>query len=204
VDAEIKESLETALLLLRSAGASVAPLQGLPAMSTARTCLWTIASTEAADYHRTMLEAAGDSYNPVVRRRLARGQLIPAVDYVRAQRVRHRLAAELEAVTRGFDVLVLPLVPVPPYRLDARQIPVPGGVAETSTVVTQFTPLFSMTGWPALAVPFGRTRSGLPIGIQVAARPGGEALTLRVARALEVAAPQEASRWSRGGAPVLP
>jgi aspartyl-tRNA(Asn)/glutamyl-tRNA(Gln) amidotransferase subunit A len=204
VDPEVKRSLEMAFLSLGSAGASVTPLPDLPAMSTARTCLWAIASVEAADYHRTMLAASADRYHPVVRRRLARGRLIPAVDYVRAQRVRHRLVAELQAASRGFDVLVLPLVPVPAYPLEARQISVQGGLEEVSTVVTQYTPIFSLTGWPALAVPFGRTRSGLPIGIQVAARPGGEALALRVARALEIAAPEEAAPWGHGDPPNLP
>ena len=180
------------VLSLESASASVAPLPDLPAMSTARTCLSAIASAEAADYHRAMLEASADRYHPVVRRRLARGQLIPAVDYVRAQRVRHRLAAELQAASREFDVLVLPLVPVPPYPLAAAADPSSrrrrGSLDRGHAVHTNLQPDRSLHS-PYL----GRTRSGLRIGIQMAARPGDEGLTLRVARALGVRRSQRGS-----------
>jgi aspartyl-tRNA(Asn)/glutamyl-tRNA(Gln) amidotransferase subunit A len=65
----------------------------------------------------------------------------------------------------------------------------PSGVEDASSAVTRFTPLFSLTGWPALAVPCGFTSERLPIGMQVVAAPGREEMTFRVARAFERATP---------------
>jgi amidase len=52
-----------------------------------------------------------------------------------------------------------------------------------------FTPLFNATGAPAASVPLGHCPDGLPIGIQIGAGFGEERRLLRLARALEEAAP---------------
>jgi aspartyl-tRNA(Asn)/glutamyl-tRNA(Gln) amidotransferase subunit A len=164
----------------------------LPDMAVARSALWTIASAEAAEYHRHLLERHGGLYEPLVRRRLLRGRLLPAADYVRAQRLRARLAAELDAAAAAINALVLPVSPVPPYALDDRRVHF-GDVAEdASDAVTRFTPLFNLTGWPAVSVPCGSTADGLPIGLQVAARPGQDEVALAVAQAYE-----RETRWHR-------
>jgi aspartyl-tRNA(Asn)/glutamyl-tRNA(Gln) amidotransferase subunit A len=115
--------------------------------------------------------------------------LLPAADYVRAQRLRRRLAEELAATAAGFDALVLPLSPVPAYDLHDRSVQLPTGVEDASSAVTRYTPLFSLTGWPALAVPCGLTPGRLPIGMQVVTAPDREEMALRVARTFERATP---------------
>ena len=62
-------------------------------------------------------------------------------------------------------------------------------VEDASDAVTRFTPLFSLTGWPALSVPCGQNRDGLPLGIQIAARPGDDEVALAVAHAYEQMTP---------------
>ena len=61
---------------------------------------------------------------------------------------------------------------------------------ELSTVLTRFARPFNLTGLPALSVPCGFTREGLPIGLQIAGRPFDEALVLRVGHAYE-----QATEW---------
>ena len=46
---------------------------------------------------------------------------------------------------------------------------------------------FSLLFWPSVSVPCGFTREGLPVGLQISARPGADALVLDVARAFEQA-----------------
>jgi aspartyl-tRNA(Asn)/glutamyl-tRNA(Gln) amidotransferase subunit A len=157
----------------------------LPDMNVARTALWTITSAEASDYHRHLLERDGDLYAPLVRRRLLRGRLLPASDYVRAQRLRMTLTAELERVADGLDAVALPVSPVAAYALDDRRVHVGGVVQDASEAVTRFTPLFSLTGWPAVSVPCGLTPDGLPVGLQIVARPGQDEMALAVAEAYE-------------------
>jgi aspartyl-tRNA(Asn)/glutamyl-tRNA(Gln) amidotransferase subunit A len=184
LDPEVRASLDGALGILAGEGASLTQLD-LPDMRAARWCLWVISSAEAADYHREELRTRGGDYHPLVRRRLLRGRLLPAADYVRAQRLRRRLSEQLTAASASCDVLVLPLSPVAAYDLHDRSVNLPGGVEDASSAVTRYTPLFSLTGWPALAVPCGLTTRRLPVGMQMVAPPGGEEMVLRVARAFE-------------------
>jgi aspartyl-tRNA(Asn)/glutamyl-tRNA(Gln) amidotransferase subunit A len=117
---------------------------------------------------------------------------VPAADYVRAQRLRATLAAELDEATASVDAVVLPVAPVPAYALDDRRIRVGSVMENASDAVTRFTPLFSLTGWPAVSIPCGSTSDGLPIGLQVAARPGHDEVALAVAEAYE-----HATEWHR-------
>jgi aspartyl-tRNA(Asn)/glutamyl-tRNA(Gln) amidotransferase subunit A len=162
---------------------------GLPNFELARTVLWAIASAEASDYHRHMLARHGGLYDPLVRRRLLRGRLVSAADYVRAQRLRAVLTAELDATTAGIDAVVLPVSPVPAYSLSDRRVQVGSIMEDASDAVTRFTPLFSLTGWNALSVPCGQSTQGLPIGLQIAARPGDDEVALAVARTYEQMTP---------------
>lgn len=184
LDPEVRSSLDVALGILAGEGASLTHLD-LPDMRAARWCLWVISSAEAADYHREELRTRGGDYHPLVRRRLLRGSLLPAADYVRAQRLRRRLSEQLTASLASCDALVLPLSPVAAYDLHDRSVNLPGGAEDASSAVTRYTPLFSLTGWPALAVPCGLTTGRLPVGMQVVAGPGCEEMVLRVARAFE-------------------
>jgi aspartyl-tRNA(Asn)/glutamyl-tRNA(Gln) amidotransferase subunit A len=193
LDPQVRTAIDTALETLAADGAEVTYVR-LPDMRAARWCLWVISSAEAADYHRTTLLERGGDYHPLVRRRLLRGRMLSAADYVRAQRLRRRLIEELGAAAAEFDALVLPLSPVAAYDLHDRAVRLPSGVEDASSAVTRYTPLFSLTGWPALAVPCGLTSDRLPIGMQVVAAPGREEMTLRVARAFERSTPWHTER----------
>jgi aspartyl-tRNA(Asn)/glutamyl-tRNA(Gln) amidotransferase subunit A len=63
-----------------------------------------------------------------------------------------------------------------------------------SVQLTRFTNPFNVTGLPALSVPCGFTRAGLPAGLQIVGPPGAEAMVLRVGDAYERAAEWAARR----------
>jgi amidase len=87
------------------------------------------------------------------------------------------------------DVLVMPtLAHLPPKaeRWGRR------GLARTVAVNVRYAPatgVWNLAGWPAMSVPFGRHSSGLPIGVQLVAPPGGEGQLLALAAQLETANP---------------
>jgi amidase len=109
-----------------------------------------------------------------------------------------RVLARYRAWFERHDVLLSPTLAAPPLRLGAYR-----GKGLTRTILgltayMPFTPPFNLVGFPAASVPAGATGDGLPIGVQLAAAPGGEALLLALARQLEILRP-----WPRH-APVEP
>jgi amidase len=109
-----------------------------------------------------------------------------------------RVLARYQAWFEGHDVLLSPALALPPLPVGAYR---GKGLARTLLGVTAympFTPPINLVGFPAAAVPAGATEDGLPLGVQLAAAPGGEALLLSLARQLETLRP-----WPRH-APLEP
>ena len=109
-----------------------------------------------------------------------------------------RVVARYRAWFGDHDVLLSPTLAQPQLRVGAYQ---DKGLARTLLGMTgymPFTPPFNLVGFPAASVPAGTSAEGLPLGVQLAAAPGGEALLLSLARQLETLRP-----WPRH-APLEP
>jgi amidase len=109
-----------------------------------------------------------------------------------------RVLARYLAWFEDHDVLLSPTLAQPPLRVGAYR---GKGLAATLLGLTgymPFTPPFNLVGFPAASVPAGTSAEGLPLGVQLAAAPGGEALLLSLARQLETLRP-----WPRH-APLEP
>jgi amidase len=109
-----------------------------------------------------------------------------------------RVLARYQAWFEDHDVLLCPTLAQPPLRIGAYK---GKGLTRTLLGLTgymPFTPPFNLVGFPAASVPAGSSADGLPIGVQLAAVPGGEALLLSLARQLETLRP-----WPRH-APLEP
>jgi aspartyl-tRNA(Asn)/glutamyl-tRNA(Gln) amidotransferase subunit A len=131
-----------------------------------------------------------DAFGPD-RRRLLDPAILSA-----AERGRRRHSAELlAAITQRiglamksaefftrFDLLVGPVMPVPPYAIDRD---VPEGFHDDDWSWCPYTYLWNMLGQPAASVPIGFTQSGLPVGVQLIGRVGDEQTVLRAAAAIE-------------------
>ncbi|XP_042981230.1 fatty acid amide hydrolase-like isoform X2 [Carya illinoinensis] len=108
-----------------------------------------------------------------------------ASDYVAAQCLRRRIMYHHMAIFKNVDVIVTPTT-----GMTAPMIP-PSALlhGETDMQVTgdlmRFTLAANLLGLPAISVPVGFDKQGLPIGLQLIGRPWGEASLLRVASAIE-------------------
>ena len=132
---------------------------------------------EAASYHEHHLAGDPDRYGENARPRSEAevGALIPAVHYLRAQKLKKVFLQEMRQLFRSFDVFITPGRPAPagePLQFRVRQ---------------DFAKMFNCSGYPAMAVPAGFSPSpaGLPVGIQIAAKPFEEEIIYRVAHAYE-------------------
>ena len=141
---------------------------------------------EAADHHRADLDDRPDEYGRGVRLRLELGRYVLAEDYVRAQRGRRMLTAEVDAALADRAALLLPTLPIVPPRLGTESIAI-GETTETTRALTlRLTQLFDVTGHPAISIPCG-TAGGLPAGVQLVGRRGETERLLALAAACEEA-----------------
>lgn len=116
-------------------------------------------------------------FGPVVRANLERGAAIGAENYGAALGARERFVRELRRAFTMLDALITPTAPMTALRLDAPE-------ADFDRA-RQFTIPFSLAGLPAISVPCGFDRNGLPLGLQIVGDRLQEPLVLRVAAAYE-------------------
>jgi aspartyl-tRNA(Asn)/glutamyl-tRNA(Gln) amidotransferase subunit A len=201
VDDEVRAAVDAAAAVFGGQGARIVEVE-LPDLLDARAALWTIASVEAAEFHRGRLVESPADFHPVVRARLEHGAAVQGIDYVRAQRVRQKLIEQTHALLARVDAVILPTAPIAAHELGAATVLIDGEPEETGAAVSRYTPLFSLTGCPAVSIPCGVTRAGLPIGLQIAARPGADRLVLAIAELHERASGARFSLPVRGSAPT--
>ena len=184
LEPEIAEAAESAARRLELEGAVLKDV-ALPDMTHARTVSLTIQMPEALSYHMPFLETRGELYSEEFRAGLALGQCLLAEHYVRAQRMLTRYRQEMEAVFQTADLLLTPAAPCVAPRLGAVSVTAGGRSEPAGNAITRYTGFFNMTGHPAVTLPSGLHSSGLPMGVQLVARPFEEALLLRAATRIE-------------------
>ena len=113
------------------------------------------------------------------------GRLLPATDYINAQRLRRQYQLEFRRIWEEVDCLVTPTTPIPAPPIGATSVRVAGRDEEVRPTLTRLVRGFNYLGLPALSIPCGRTAAGLPIGLQLAGPPFQESRILQVGAALE-------------------
>lgn len=135
------------------------------------------------EYHRYIAHAR-DKFGPEVKRRIIAGGFVPSAGYagryfLKALKVKSRLAREINGLFDTYDYLVSPTVPIPPFRLgEMIDDPVALFQLDINTVTA------NLTGRPAISIPYG-TYNGLPVGVQLMADSYKDGMLLGAARTLE-------------------
>lgn len=143
-----------------------------------------IAYAEGSAWHEPMLRASA-GYQASVRPRQEAGRFLLAGEYLTALRLRAAACTALAAAWRDADLLLLPTLPGTAPRLGSTEMDVGGRREPLGTALVRYTAPFNLTGTPAVTLPYDRDADGLPVGIQLAGPPAGEALLCYVAAALE-------------------
>jgi Asp-tRNA(Asn)/Glu-tRNA(Gln) amidotransferase A subunit family amidase len=115
-------------------------------------------------------------YDPTTFADLAASRTLPAVEYLEGRATLAEAQRRCAAAAAGYDVLLCASAPCPPVPIDG---------PDKTTRMNALTKPFNALGWPALSLPAGRDRAGLPLGLQVVGLPGNDAVVLRAAAALE-------------------
>ena len=173
------KAIDGALQVLRRLGCRIKDV-ALPALGEWHAAGLIILLSEGYAVHEDWLKSRPERYGENMRDRISMGAFISAADYVAALRRRHELAAAMQALMKDVDILVSAAQPGEAPKIDAvgkwQFFELPG-----------FAMPSNLTGAPAISVCCGFGAHGLPLGIQLSARPFEEALLLRVAHAYESA-----------------
>ncbi|MFD8801836.1 amidase [Streptomyces atroolivaceus] len=185
VTPEVEESVRDAIERLAELGAELVDVE-IPMARYIQAVQWGLMVPEATAYHERSLRATPDLYAADVRILLEAGELTSAGDYLRAQRARTMMRDAWARMFDGIDVLAAPTVPM--TAAEAGQETVEWADGTTEAVSDSYVRLCApanITGVPALTLPVGHDRAGLPIGMQLMARPFQDATVLRVGRVYE-------------------
>ncbi|MFF3333522.1 amidase [Streptomyces sp. NPDC002888] len=185
VTPDVEESVRGAIERLAELGAELVDIE-IPMARYIQAVQWGLMVPEATAYHERSLRATPDLYAADVRILLEAGELTSAGDYLRAQRARTMMRDAWARMFDGIDVLAAPTVPM--TAAEAGQEAVEWADGTTEAVSDSYVRLCApanITGVPALTLPVGHDRAGLPIGMQLMARPFRDATVLRVGRVYE-------------------
>ncbi|MFC8854516.1 amidase [Streptomyces sp. NPDC057144] len=182
---EVEESLRGAIERLAELGAELVDVE-IPMARHIQAVQWGLMVPEATAYHERSLRATPDLYAADVRVLLEAGALTSAGDYLRAQRARTMMREAWARMLDGVDVLAAPTVPMTAAEAGRETVEWADGTTESvSDAYVRLCAPANITGVPALTLPVGHDRAGLPIGMQLMARPFCDAAVLRVGRAYE-------------------
>ena len=185
VDAELARDVRAAIGRLAREGAVLVDVD-IPMAGKIMPVEFGLCMPEASAYHQHALRTRRELYQEDVRALLETGEMIPAVDYIAALRVRTEMQAAWRKMFDGLDALVGPAVASPATRRDQLAVTWPDGTEEpVSSVFVRLSAPANVVGLPAVAVPCGLTAAGLPTSFQVIGKPFQEARILRIARAYE-------------------
>jgi aspartyl-tRNA(Asn)/glutamyl-tRNA(Gln) amidotransferase subunit A len=142
-----------------------------------------VGDAEAYAYHRPLLQRAEWLYQPATRKGIKSTGTMSGADYVLARRALEERRREVAQVFTQVDALITPTVKYAPRTIkecierEETQKPLAPEVWNTW--------LFDIFGLPAISIPCGFTKNGLPIGLQIAGAPFAEEKVLALAQAYE-------------------
>jgi aspartyl-tRNA(Asn)/glutamyl-tRNA(Gln) amidotransferase subunit A len=184
LDEDVRARFEETLSRLKDAGASIVDID-LGHLPDVPTTYVNVALPEAFAYHAEALEKVPEEFCHSVRSRLEMGGTISRDDYVQAQGDRAQMRAAVDKALSHCDVLVLPTLPIPPQKIGATTAIVGSHEEPLRPMTLRLTQLFNLTGHPAISLPCGDTREGLPCGLQLIGRRQQTGDLLQVALSCE-------------------
>jgi aspartyl-tRNA(Asn)/glutamyl-tRNA(Gln) amidotransferase subunit A len=178
LDAEVAAAMEIALRVIRGLVAEMKDVE--VEVPTDRT----LQAAESFAFHAANVAKSPELYQAETVRRIRSGENVSAADYIERLRELKSLRRSIGAVFADVDLMVTPTVAVPaPAIADLKANP--DSLRPAELKVLRNTRPFNVWGLPAISVPCGYTKGGLPIGLQIAGAHWREDLVLRLARAYE-------------------
>jgi aspartyl-tRNA(Asn)/glutamyl-tRNA(Gln) amidotransferase subunit A len=203
LDVEIKESIFSSIEKLKGLGATVEEIS-IPITDAGLSAYYVISSAEASsnlarfdgirygyrpkefeDVYDLMEKSRTEAFGDEVKRRIMLGTYVLSSGYYdayynRALKLKKKIKQEFKEVLAKYDIIISPVSPVLPFKCsEKKNNPLEMYLADVYTVN------INLAGVPAISVPCGTSKSGLPIGLQIIGPHFGESKILKAALALE-------------------
>jgi len=156
----------------------------MPDAELARSAAFIMTAAEGGNHYLPALRQTPEQFEPNSRERLLAGAMMPGAWYVQAQRFRRHFQQQVLPLFDRFDVLIAPATPCSAITIGQQTLSIQGELLPAKASMGMLTQPISFLGLPVCTVPLA-TRTGLPIGLQLIARPFNEEAVLRAAWALE-------------------
>ena len=128
----------------------------------------TIRFAEATEIHLKWLKTKADDYSKDVRKMLLEGTQIAAIEYIRALKLRNQIKNEFLRLLKKVDIIVVPTTILAAPRFDDLEVSnIDGKLIEIREALLRNTIVFNSTGLPAISIPVGLTKDGMPVGVQI-------------------------------------
>ena len=176
------EAFEAVATVAKALGATRTVV--LPEAAVARAAAYVLTAIEGAELHLPRLRSRPQDFDPDTRERFMAGALLPGSWYVKAQRFRRRYRANVLKVFDQADIVLAPATPCTAPKLGQVMMKLDGIDLPVRANLGLFTQPISFIGLPVVVAPLQRP-GGLPIGVQLIAKPYNEQAALRVAAFLE-------------------
>jgi aspartyl-tRNA(Asn)/glutamyl-tRNA(Gln) amidotransferase subunit A len=183
LDPEVESAVRGAIARAESLGAEIKPVR-VPDVAALNAIGQVILLSEASAVLEPHLESRA-SFGADVLTRLDQGRLIPATDYINAQRLRRRLRAEFDKLWTDVDCIFTPATPNTAPGIGETTVNLGGHDEDARLAATRLARGINVLGLPALSIPCGLSGSGLPVGLQIVGPAFEEASILNVGAALE-------------------
>ena len=194
MESEVRSAVERAMAVLEELGAELIDVSW-PNFYRAVTMGHLISISEASSIHSHLVETRGsEEVTRILHKfpRIEAGMMISAADYLEVLKLRRNYTQESHEVMKDVDLLIGPTMPMTPFPLASAEVQLEGQTFGAEKAIPTFTRPFDLNGFPAVSVPCGFSESGLPIGLQIAAKPYQDHVALRAAYAYE-----QATEWHR-------
>jgi len=144
-----------------------------------------VRAAEAYTYHEEFVAKSPELYQPVTLKRIRAGANVTTPAYIRGRLELARIRRTAGKLFESVDLLVTATLPIPPPAISDPH-------ADDILPMVRNTSPFDVNGLPAISIPCGFTREGLPIGLQIIGPHGGESVVFQLARAYE-----QATEWHK-------
>jgi aspartyl-tRNA(Asn)/glutamyl-tRNA(Gln) amidotransferase subunit A len=182
VEPKVRQTVSDSFATLGELGATVEEVS-VPLSMDAGVASAVLLAVEPALAQQDWIKDQLQDYGHDVRILLLTGSLLPAQAYYKAQKLRTMLRQQVLDSLEKYDVLVLPTSGRGAQPLE--QDPPITSKETASRLAFLFTRIFNLASCPAMSVPCGFDDRGMPVGLQIGARPGAEETIFKVAHAYE-------------------